>query len=237
MLLIKAIDKDDGYQFIKSQFDVDTAIRDNTVLTQTQKNDALETLYNAQPHLQIGRYLTDIIRHSATIIDGTIIPKDNEGDETGSTFLEILQNVQSVQGLIPDLYGGGGSSALAIGTAAVRFSNNALVTFLNSVVADSTDFQTSLDNAVSQAAGNYSSLNTRISDALAGDPISELQAIREEINVQVNLENSNLVGIGSYIETLTNNISFSSLAEDKDLRALLVNVAHWTQTPILIKAV
>ena len=271
---IKAIDKDDGYQFIKSQFDVDTAIRDNTVLTQTQKNDALETLYNAQPHLQIGRYLTDIIRHSATIIDGTIIPKDNEGDETGSTFLEILQNVQSVQGLIPDLYGvsasdkkrsvndhlgslnniftttedssapvftrltrmmtlirdtataGGGSSALAIGTAAVRFSNNALVTFLNSVVADSTDFQTSLDNAVSQAAGNYSSLNTRISDALAGDPISELQAIREEINVQVNLENSNLVGIGSYIETLTNNISFSSLAEDKDLRALLVNVAQ-----------
>ena len=50
---IKAIDKDDGYLFIKSQFDMDTAIRDNTVLTQTQKNDALETLYTAQPHLHL----------------------------------------------------------------------------------------------------------------------------------------------------------------------------------------
>ena len=39
---IKAVDKDDGYQFIKSQFDVDEAIHNNTVLSQTQKNDALE---------------------------------------------------------------------------------------------------------------------------------------------------------------------------------------------------
>ena len=70
---IKAIDKDDGYQFIKSQFDVDTAIHNNTVLTASQKNDALETIYAAQPHLQIGRYLNDIIRHTAKIIDGSII--------------------------------------------------------------------------------------------------------------------------------------------------------------------
>ena len=102
---IKAIDKDDGHQFILSQFLVDTAIRDNTVLTQTQKNDALETLYNAQPHLQIGRYLTDIIRHTTTILDASIIPLVDADNPTPSTFLEILQNVQSVQGLIPDLYG------------------------------------------------------------------------------------------------------------------------------------
>ena len=74
--VIKAIDKDDGYQFIKSQFDVDTAIHNNTVLTTSQKNDALETLYAAQPHLQIGRYLNDIIRHTNKIIDGSIIPGD-----------------------------------------------------------------------------------------------------------------------------------------------------------------
>ena len=35
---IKNVDKDDGYQFIKSQFDLDKAIHDNTVLTQTQKH-------------------------------------------------------------------------------------------------------------------------------------------------------------------------------------------------------
>ena len=71
---IKAIDNDDGHMFIKSQFDVDTAIRNNTVLTTSQKNDALATLYAAQPHLQIGRYLNDTIRHTDTILDGTIMP-------------------------------------------------------------------------------------------------------------------------------------------------------------------
>ncbi len=273
---IKAIDKDDGYLFIKSQFDVDTAIRGNTVLTQTQKNDALETLYNAQPHLQIGRYLTDIIRHTNTILDGTIVFLANPDTEDTADFLEILQTVQSLQGLIPNLYGvsaaeksrsvndhlgslnnifletddssapvftrltriltlirdtataGGGSSALAIGSAAVRYSNSQLVTFLGTLVADSTDFQTSLDNAVNQAAGNMASLNTRISDALQGDPIGELQAIREEINVQVALENRNLSDLATQIDALSNNLSFASLAEDETLRGLMTIVPQNT---------
>ena len=276
---IKAVDKDDGYQFIKSQFDVDEAIHDNTVLTQTQKNDALETMYNAQPHLQIGRYLNDVVRHTATIIDGSIIPGDPSiltGEQGQGSFLEILQYVQGIQDTIPELYGvpaseksrgvndhlgtlnnifsttedstapvftrlkrimeridltgrtGGGSSALAIGTAAVRYSNTQLVTFLATLRDDSTDFQTSLDNAVSQAAGNYSSLNTRISDALQGDPIGELQAIREEINVQVNLENSNITGLRTYVEFLSNKQAHTSLAEDETLRKLMSTVAQDT---------
>ena len=64
---IKNIDKDDGHQFILSQFLVDEAIRDNTVLTTSQKNDVLESLSAAQPHLQIGSYLNAVIRHSKTI--------------------------------------------------------------------------------------------------------------------------------------------------------------------------
>ena len=36
---IKSVDKDDGYSWIKSSIDVDTAIEDNTVLTASQKND------------------------------------------------------------------------------------------------------------------------------------------------------------------------------------------------------
>ena len=40
---IKAIDKDDGHQFILSQFVLDTAIHNNTVLTTSQKNDVLDT--------------------------------------------------------------------------------------------------------------------------------------------------------------------------------------------------
>ena len=98
-------------------------------------------------------------------------------DSTEPVFTRLKKIMERI-----DLTGrtGGGSSALAIGTAAVRFSNSQLVTFLNSVAADSTDFQTTLDNRVTQAAGNYSSLNTRISDALQGDPIEELVAIKDE---------------------------------------------------------
>ena len=273
---IKAIDKDDGYQFIKSQFDVDEAIHDNTVLSQTQKNDALETLYNAQPHLQIGRYLKDVVRHTASIIDGSIIPGDpniSSEDQGQGSFLEIIQNVQGIQDTIPELYGvtaseksrgvndhlgtlnniftttedstaplftrlkrimelidttGRVNTTLAIGTAAVRYSNTQLVTFLTTIRDDSTDFQTTLDNRVNQAAGNMASLNTRINDALQGDPIGELQAIREAINVQVNLENSNITGIRTYIEFLSNKQAFTSLAEDETLREVMANVAQDT---------
>ena len=282
---IKAVDKDDGYLFIKSQFDVDEAIHDNAVLTQTQKNDALETLYNAQPHLQIGRYLKDVVRHTNSILDGSIIPGDptitgTPEDQGQGTFIEILQLVQSLQTTIPELYGvsagelnrdvndhlgtlnnkfletedssapvftrltrimtlirdtataGGGSSDLAIGSAAVRYSNTQLVDFLATIVADSTDFQTTLDNRVNQAAGNMASLNTRISDALAGDPIGELQAIREEINVQVALEKSNVANLRTYTATLTDNSVFIGLADNEQLRNLMIRVSqnnNWKQ--------
>ena len=276
---IKNVDKDDGYLWIKSAFDMDTAIHDNTVLTTTQKNDALETLYNAQSHLQIGRYLNDLIRHTNTILDATIIPIP-DGESQTANFLEILQHVQSIQVTIPTLYGVPASeksrsvndhlgslnnifletedssapvftrlkrtlelidtnsrriSALATATAAVRFSNNALVTFLNSLVADSTDFQTSLDNAVNTAAGNMTNLHNRIA-ALPGDrTISSgsnqatiLVAIREEIEKQRLLEISNVSGIRTYTETLANNLGYANLAEDTGLRKLMSRVAQNT---------
>tara|TARA_Y100000592_G_scaffold57591_1_gene90157 strand:+ start:500 stop:1774 length:1275 start_codon:yes stop_codon:yes gene_type:complete len=101
---IKAIDNDDGHQFILSQFLVDTAIHNNTVLTTSQKNDVLETLYAAQPHLQIGRYLNDLIRHTNTILDGTIMPITS-GDIQTFTFLEAMQLVNGLDTTIPLIYG------------------------------------------------------------------------------------------------------------------------------------
>ena len=86
---IKAVDQDDTHQFILSQFKVDTAIRTNIVLSTSQKNDALETLFAEQPHLHIGRILTDVVRHSATIIDASIIPLDDATNPTPATFLEL----------------------------------------------------------------------------------------------------------------------------------------------------
>mgnify|MGYP003319526600 CR=1 FL=1 len=131
-------------------------------------------------------------------------------DSTAPVFTRLKRIMERI-----DLTGrtGGGSSALAIGTAAVRYSNTQLVTFLATLRDDSTDFQTSLDNAVSQAAGNYSSLNTRISDALQGDPIAELTAIREEVINQQNLEDSNIKSLRTYSTTVSDYLAYAGLAE------------------------
>ena len=268
---IKAVDKNDGYQFIKSQFDIETAIHNNTVLTASQKNDALATLYAAQPHLQIGRYLNDTIRHTNTILDGSIMPFDASAETKTFTFIEALQTVDALQTTIPQILGVPASSkgrsvndhfgllnnmftrsedstqpvftrlkelmqlidttartngTLATGTAAVRYSNTQLVTFLAGIRDDSTDFQTTLDNRVNQSAGNMASLNTRIGDALQGEVIEELVAIKDEITDQVSLENRNLVDLDSFIETLSNNLSYASLADDDALRILMAKVAQ-----------
>ena len=93
--------------WVAKTFTLDTSITNNNVLTTTQKNDARLTINN-QPHLNIGRYMNDMLDHTATILDGSIIPGDPEiatVDNGEGTFLEILTTVQSVQTLIPELYG------------------------------------------------------------------------------------------------------------------------------------
>ena len=83
---------------------LDSLIVTNPILTASQKTD-LKADINNLSHINLGRVLGDLIRHSATIIDGSIIPVDPAGNPVPHTFLEVLQNVQSIQGLIPELYG------------------------------------------------------------------------------------------------------------------------------------
>jgi len=267
---IKSVDKDDGYSWIKSSIDADTAIEDNTVLTASQKNDLKDTINN-QSYLNVGRYLGDLIRHTNTILDGTIVALEDPDQNVPADFLEILQTVQSIQDTIPDLYGVPASeksrdvndhlgtlnnkfletedsskpvftsvkdtlsyldamarttSSLATATAAVRYSNTQLITFLASVVADSTDFQQTLNTYGSQLAGN----NTNLNNQLASEPYltkkTQLIADRDEINTQVALENSNVSGIRTYIETLSNNNAYTTLAEDPQLRKLMSRVSQ-----------
>ena len=244
---------------------LDTAIQDNTVLTTSQKNDLKDDINNIA-HINLGRVLGDLVRHSATIIDGTIMPLENEGD-TGSTLLEILQSVQSVQDLIPEMYGVPASSKARdvedhLGTINNMFTRtkdssapvftsllesiNFIVTanlatetaletaydnlrnFINGVVADSTDFQQTLDGFATAVATAHTDLN----NALAAEPLlthkNNLIAQREKINVQVALENSNLTTLNTYIDTLSDNISYASLAEDETLRGLMSTVAQDT---------
>ena len=242
---------------------LDSVIVSNGVLTTSQKNDLKDDINNVS-HLNMGRVLGDLIRHSSTIIDGSIIPLENVGD-TGSTFLEILQSVHSAQSLVSELYGVPASDKsravndhlgtinnifvdtedssapvfttllesinfivtanLATETALETAYTN-LIDFINDMVADSTDFQTSLDSLAAAVATAHTNLNT----ALAAEPLlthkNRLITMMNEINAQITLENSNLTGINTFIDTLTDNISYTSLAEDATLRRLMSKVAQ-----------
>ena len=249
--------------------DLDTAIQDNTVLTTSQKNDLKDDINNIA-HLNLGRVLGDLIRHSATIIDGSIIPGDGDiltAEQGQGTFLEILQSVQSIQGSIPELFGVEAkdmarsvndhlgtlnniftttedstapvftsllesinfivTANLATETALETAYDN-LKNFINSVVADSTDFQQTLDTFATAVATAHTNFN----NAMAAEPYithrNNLVAQREKINVQVALENSNITGIRNYLESLSNNIAFTSMAEDETLRRLMSTVAQNT---------
>ncbi len=93
--------------WVAKTFTLDTSIKNNNVLSTTQKNDARLTINNV-PHLNIGRYMNDLIDHTATILDGTIIPGNPDittADNGQGTFIEILQLVQGLQSTIPELYG------------------------------------------------------------------------------------------------------------------------------------
>ena len=191
--------------WVTKTFTLDTAIRNNTVLTTTQKNTILDDI-NYIPYLNIGRYLNDVIRHTNTILDGTIVVRANPDTEDTASFLEILQTVQSIQTLIPSLYNvtpaeknrdvndhlgslnnkflqtedsslpvfdaitenlqqmmrltGHSSSTTAIADGGgLETDVDALLNFINSVRADSTDFQQTLDLHVLQLRNEFIGLH------------------------------------------------------------------------------
>jgi len=252
--------------WVTKSSDLDTAIQNNTVLTTSQKNDLKDDINNIA-HLNFGRVFGDLIRHTNTIIDGSILPVDPADNPVPHTFLEILQNVQTIQGLVPEVLGVPASEKSRavndhLGTLnnvflettdssapvfnslkeSITFITNAnlatetaletaiddLRTFINSVTGDSTDFQQTLDTFATAVA----TAQTNFNNALASEPYlthrTRLVDAREAINVQVALENSNLTGILTYVDTLSSNLSYSALAEDTELRKLMANVAQDT---------
>ena len=90
--------------WVTKGFQLDSAIANNTVLTTSQKNDVKDTINNIA-YLNVGRYLGDMVRHTNTQLDGTIVFLANPDVEDTADFLEILQTVSSLQTLIPNLFG------------------------------------------------------------------------------------------------------------------------------------
>ena len=93
--------------WVAKSIDLDTEIQNNSVLTLSQKNDLKQTINNIG-YLNVGRYLGDMIRHTKSILDGSIVPGEPDiavGENGQGTFVEILGLVQSIQLTIPNLYG------------------------------------------------------------------------------------------------------------------------------------
>jgi hypothetical protein len=248
---------------------LDTAIQDNLVLTTSQKNDLKATIHNIQ-YLNLGRVFGDLVRHTNTILDGTIVFLANPDTEDTADFLEILQTVQSLQTLIPSLYGVPAAeksrsvndhlgtlnnifletedSSAPVFTSmkeSIKFIVDAnlseetaletaydnLRNFINSVVADSTDFQQTLDTFASAVATAHTNFNT----ALASEPYltkrTQLSIDQGKIETQVALETSNLSRIRTYVQGVADYQSYVALAEDDQLRRLMTRIS---QTPAWI---
>jgi hypothetical protein len=248
---------------------LDTAIQDNLVLTTSQKNDLKATIHNIQ-YLNLGRVFGDLVRHTNTILDGTIVFLANPDTEDTADFLEILQTVQSLQTLIPSLYGVTAAeksrsvndhlgtlnnifletedSSAPVFTSmkeSIKFIVDAnlseetaletaydnLRNFINSVVADSTDFQQTLDTFASAVATAHTNFNT----ALASEPYltkrTQLSIDQGKIETQVALETSNLSRIRTYVQGVADYQSYVALAEDDQLRRLMTRIS---QTPAWI---
>jgi len=249
--------------WVLKSFELDTAIEDNTVLSGSQKNDLKDDINN-MAHINMGRVLGDLVRHTNTVLDGSIMPVPQYESAT-FTFLEALQSVQGLQYTIPNLFGvlaaeksrdvndhfgtlnqifseTEDSTAPVFTTLneAITFINNAglatdtalqtamdnLIAFLASVVADSTDFQQTLDTFATAVATAHTNFN----NAMAAEPLlthrTNLINMREKINVQVSLENSNITTLRTYLRALSDNSAYSGLAEDAQLRKLMINTSQ-----------
>jgi len=101
-----------------------------------------------------------------------------------------------------------------------------LKSFINSVVADSTDFQQTLDTFATAVATAATSFDTALQTHPYSIKRTQMIVDREKIVTQQTLENSNITTIRTYTETLSDNSAYVSLAEDSELRKLMAKVAQ-----------
>ena len=260
--------------WVTRTFDLDQAIEDNNVLSLTQKNDLKETI-NTHAHLNVGRYLNDVIRHTSTILDGSIVPLEDPDNDVGANFLELLQSVQGLQSTIPNLYGVSAEdkkrgvddhfgilrgklletedSSKPVFESLIehlqtlnRHNVNAikddgdievaldnLKNFIDSVVADSTDFQQTLNSYATAVDLAFRGAHLFLLNAGIYGEHTDIQALgtqlvadREKVVTQMNLEISNLSGIRTYITSLTEYFGYTNLAQDTKLSSLITKISN-----------
>jgi hypothetical protein len=120
----------------------------------------------------------------------------------------------------------GGSNNFPISSAQHRYYNTQLINLMATFVADSTDFQTTLDNAVSLVTSSLAVVSTRMGEEGFSQQVTDLVAIRNEITTQVQLEISNNTSLRTFTSTLADNSSYIGLADNPKLRKLMSKVAQ-----------
>jgi hypothetical protein len=101
-----------------------------------------------------------------------------------------------------------------------------LKAFINSVVADSTDFQQTLDTFASAVATAATNFDTALQNSPYSVKRTQMIADRDSIVTQQSLEQSNITTLRTYTETLTDNLAYVGVAEDPTLRQLMSRVAQ-----------
>lgn len=253
--------------WVAKSIQLDTVITNNSVLTTSQKNDLKDTINN-RAHVNAGRFLNDMIRHTNSILDGSIIPGESAiitEDNGQGSFLEILQLTQSLQTIIPDLYGvsakdKGRSVEDHLGILNNKFLRtedssspvfvtlkesitrihgfntpenvayqNAidnLISFIGTLVADSTDFQQSLDSKASAVASAAVAFDDDMNNYPYKPFKDNLVSNRDAIVTQLEKEKTNCSTLRSFTETQTNNLAYVGLAENDKLREVMARVAQ-----------
>ena len=79
-------------------------IRTNTVLTTSQKTDLKNTI-NSKPYLNIGQLFDDLDIHTDKILTGELGDENVVGSGDRGTFLEHMQLTNSIDSLVPSLFG------------------------------------------------------------------------------------------------------------------------------------
>lgn len=143
---------------IKS-FELDAVITANSILSQSQKNDIKDAINNV-PYLNLGRLLGDLLRHTKSIIDGSILPVSEATNPTPGTFNEIISSVQSLQGLIPLLYGGTAKDKQRSINDHLGTLNNILLESEDSTLPAMTMLKQSVDFIVGQNISEETALET-----------------------------------------------------------------------------
>lgn len=95
---------DTNLGYASASYELAKSIRTNTVLTTSQKTDVRSTI-NAKPYLNIGQVFDDLDIHTDKILTGELGDETVSGSNDRGTFLEHMQLVDSIQSLVPSLFG------------------------------------------------------------------------------------------------------------------------------------